>query len=846
MEAPAGFHYRGQPMVQLEDGKFSVLVHQIDDEKNQTKKDKYRHLWCRVEDTGENPMYRCFCGEQKSCSYYKNSSKSKDEGNIDIGNIYRHVKSKHPHELSREDFGTATETAAASASAAAVPSKANFFVPKATSQKHPMSKVKADVRAALAEMIADKGSFPFSMVEDPHFRAGVRKIVSIYSKDAVFFPSRRSVRRSVEKLVHKSAADVRHAFQTMLGKRKRSLFPVTNDSSTSVAAVGYTCLTAQEIDTTNPEEWCLTEHYLDCSANPGTERHTAAASFRQIKQKLAEFLDVPYDSFVIGDAVSTGTFDCGSNTPAVFMEDTMQCMSHRWNTMLEHMDKLQEYQEALMPLYNGMDVCRRSVHNRSYLLKVQENEARHYAPVNGAQTRWTYDSKVVRRGKKLFKFMKMLDPRLMYFQTAAKREAWRVCMNEWQHKTQYYVEYLLPLSERIEFWTIFFESCTRVTVSFRRYAVDDVRAFVRALVAKVSADYLSIPVDIKDALDRILAEFIRQLGIVFDGQYHDIIGEVAELLDCRVAGAVGVRKAARQPLPPAYQGGSWLMGKLLEFYDTHRIADSLFRGDPVVVAPAANVAHLAAVNPFGGSPGGDAAAAAAMEGDVARRVFQAELIKYERWLFDDYTATPDEAKRLNRNPLKCQWPVLAKDLCPNLSRLAAQILECPAGIAGSERFFSRMGDVITKERSALDKELAGQIILHSMRKKVSGKARKELVLPLFGHLGDDVINIEDWDDDEDDDDYDENEMDEAQSDEDDVDEEEEIEEEDEVNELVAAAGAPLLLPGRASASSSSSSSSSSASASASSLNIGPAPKRHRVAPLRDEDGLTARRQREGW
>ena len=170
-------------MVKLENGKFSVLVHQIDDEKKKTKKDKYRHLWIRVEDTGENPVYLCFCGESKVCSFYKNNSKSKDESNIDIGNMLRHVKTKHPHELSREDCDTATETAAASASATAtaLTTKAhNFFVPRTTQQQPAL--VKAAVRAALAEMIANNGSFPFTMVENPHFREGVRKIVKIFSK----------------------------------------------------------------------------------------------------------------------------------------------------------------------------------------------------------------------------------------------------------------------------------------------------------------------------------------------------------------------------------------------------------------------------------------------------------------------------------------------------------------------------------------------------------------------------------------------------------------------------------------------------------------------------------------
>ena len=95
-------------------------------------------------------------------------------------------------------------------------------------------------------------------------------------------------------------------------------------------------------------------------------------------------------------------------------------------------------------------------------------------------------------------------------------------------------------------------------------------------------------------------------------------------------------------------------------------------------------------------------------------------------------------------------------------------MEIPGAIAGSERFFSRLGNVVTKTRSSLEGIFAGLVVLHSMRAQQKVNASKAIIIPNFGHLGAKAVNIQEWDEDEDDDDYDDNDDDdESNSDDDD-------------------------------------------------------------------------------
>ena len=96
-----------------------------------------------------------------------------------------------------------------------------------------------------------------------------------------------------------------------------------------------------------------------------------------------------------------------------------------------------------------------------------------------------------------------------------------------------------------------------------------------------------------------------------------------------------------------------------------------------------------------------------------------------------------------------------------LSLVAASVLEAPSSIAGSERFFSRLTHIISPHRSSLQKDFAGEIVLHSMRhrKALMASARKHLPIPVFGKFDTSTLHLEDLeadDEDNDDDDFIEN------------------------------------------------------------------------------------------
>jgi hAT family C-terminal dimerisation region len=86
------------------------------------------------------------------------------------------------------------------------------------------------------------------------------------------------------------------------------------------------------------------------------------------------------------------------------------------------------------------------------------------------------------------------------------------------------------------------------------------------------------------------------------------------------------------------------------------------------------------------------------------------------YLASDYDNIQEENKRVQRNPLTDQWPHLLERFLM-LTLVAASVLEAPASIAGSERFFSRLTQIISPQRSSLQKEFGGSVVLYSMRNR---------------------------------------------------------------------------------------------------------------------------------
>jgi hypothetical protein len=145
--------------------------------------------------------------------YYKNSEE------FDLGNLFRHLQSKHPEQLSPADqtITNAVDKPPVKLGIGAMLAGGFSYV---SGKVNSITLQKKKVTTAIASMVAEKGSFPFKLVECPAFRAGVRAVVRLYVPDAIVpFGSRRSLRTRVAQIVTASAKHHREKFQKVLEKR---------------------------------------------------------------------------------------------------------------------------------------------------------------------------------------------------------------------------------------------------------------------------------------------------------------------------------------------------------------------------------------------------------------------------------------------------------------------------------------------------------------------------------------------------------------------------------------------------------------------------------------------------
>lgn len=241
------------------------------------------------------------------------------------------------------------------------------------------------------------------------------------------------------KIFAAAAKEDRAHFSVARKTSKRKLIAVMNDSTTSRAAFSYTNLVSSSI--TNPASgvWTMHETVMDCSPNATDIAHTAQNSMRQLKRKLHDFLsdtlqdEVPDDDldFEMGDHVSSGVFDMGSNTPRAGLQalgiDGLPCTAHRLSTLLGHMNDLPEWGQALEPLKKCVETVRKSAHNTHLCESLQVGPGKKKRCVNGPGTRWTHEPEVVARAEVLLPTFLLMNPQKMYFKDAAKR-------NDWKHR----------------------------------------------------------------------------------------------------------------------------------------------------------------------------------------------------------------------------------------------------------------------------------------------------------------------------------------------------------------------------------------------------------------------------
>ena len=149
------------------------------------------------------------------------------------------------------------------------------------------------------------------------------------------------------------------------------------------------------------------------------------------------------------------------------------------NTLLEHVSNLSQYKEAFGSVNACIQTIRKSALNTMILLETQRKAAIAHPKqmITGANTRWTYDARAARRAMELLKFIKDIPVADMYFKNANKRREWTANLKQWQHEAQYVLQFVLPILNRVEFWTVFNEQSHSPTASFRRYFVDDLDEF---------------------------------------------------------------------------------------------------------------------------------------------------------------------------------------------------------------------------------------------------------------------------------------------------------------------------------------------------------------------------------
>jgi hypothetical protein len=166
---PTGYHFQGQaPKINPATGHPTKLARFIEDDKV-NRKDKYLDLFCKNKaDIEGKPQITCLCcGKMIACFYYKSGD------NYDMANFFRHIQSKHPEQLSPADQLSVIVDKPSEKLGIAAMLVGQFSY--STNKAKSITLQKKKVTLAIANMVAQKGSFPFKMVEDPAFRAGVRK-----------------------------------------------------------------------------------------------------------------------------------------------------------------------------------------------------------------------------------------------------------------------------------------------------------------------------------------------------------------------------------------------------------------------------------------------------------------------------------------------------------------------------------------------------------------------------------------------------------------------------------------------------------------------------------------------
>lgn len=196
--------------------------------------------------------------------------------------------------------------------------------------------------------------------------------------------------------------------------------------------------------------------------------------------------------------------------------------------------------------------------------------------IGGSSTRWTYDTRSLRRAKRLWCTISILDPDKLYFKNKDVMKTWKESRSTWARDGTQYLHYMLPILERIELWILFFESGRSVTISFSLYAIDDLKSFCSKVLAVVTKDKDNLqhqPAVLPNQytnIEKTINFILQKIDVIFSGFHGDSLLDVAELLDFRVA----VPCKERNDLCPKYFEKPLV--KFVKFFKEHPLAKKLF------------------------------------------------------------------------------------------------------------------------------------------------------------------------------------------------------------------------------------------------------------------------------
>jgi hypothetical protein len=422
-----------------------------------------------------------------------------------------------------------------------------------------------------------------------------------------------------------------------------------------------------------------------------------------------------------------------------------------------------------------MKVFKNSPHNLNILRDKQKYLGkRPLAPIFGAQTRWTYDTRALSRASYLFSYVKEVDVNLLKFKNIAKKHDFQNNFHIWATEGRYIIDYLLPFYKKIEFWCLQMQYSHQPTVSLVLYMLADIKKSSEDIqrifnLNRSSNDF--IPEKIQRKVIDITALFKDEIAYVFDQEFEDekSIYEVAAFLDVRTCANHGVKVEAMEEVLLNFASKEFCKMIFPQLKDEGAV--QVVVCEPLNLfnkqfSPVTNVNNV-----FSDELKLEIEKYIQIVTELSREILKKTATHKveENKYYDSNNHVILDVKEhvLNKmmtlNTLEFWGKYEA--MLPRLSKIAFKVLAIPASIASSERAFSAMNRIISEERSSLDKGLGADLTrfyIHH-RKQIEEKRCRSTPFPTFGHTG--AIEHGDYEDDVD-------------SDYDDVDDEEDDAEDD--------------------------------------------------------------------